>query len=313
MNRNVLVTGGNGFIGSMVLRKLIEVQDTPIIIRRNSSDMWRINEIIDRIVVYNIDNLSLSEVFEREKIDAVINLATYYRKFDSFEDIDRMVDSNIKFPTLLLQLCKEHDIPIFVTAGSYFQYGTNYRSMTVVNSTVARDLYAATKNALERIMEYYSSSSKTKTVELVLFTPYGEMDHEEKLIPYIIRQAVRNKPVKLSHGFQKLNLVYVEDVATAFVNALDLSAGGLSDNLIINIANIKSYSIRDLVEIIGDLLESHIDAEWNSLDMNKIDQDDELMVDTSRSREVLKWKPKFDIYEGLRRTIEYYRGEIIGN
>ena len=313
MNRNVLVTGGNGFIGSVVLRKLIEVHDTPIIIRRNSSDMWRINEIIDHIVVYNIDNLPLSKVFEMERIDAVINLATYYRKFDLYEDIDKMVDSNIKFPTQLLQLCKEHNIPIFVTAGSYFQHEINYKSINGSSSAVPRDFYAATKNAFERIMEYYSSNGNIKTVELVLSTPYGEMDHDEKLIPYVIRQALRNSPVKLSQGFQRLNLVYVEDVASAFVSALDLSAGGSSGNPIIDIANNKSYSIRDIVEIIENLLEMHIDANWNSLHTGKIDLVAELTIDNSRSQEILNWKPKVDIYEGLRRTIEYYKGEIIGN
>jgi nucleoside-diphosphate-sugar epimerase len=248
-----------------------------------------------------------------ERIDAVINLATYYRKFDLYEDIDKMVDSNIKFPTQLLQLCKEHNIPIFVTAGSYFQHEINYKSINGSNSAVPRDFYAATKNAFERIMEYYSSNGNIKTVELVLSTPYGEMDHDEKLIPYVIRQALRNRPVKLSQGFQRLNLVYVEDVASAFVSALDLSAGGSSGNPIIDIANDKSYSIRDIVEIIENLLEMHIDANWNSLHTGKIDLVAELTIDNSRSQEILNWKPKVDIYEGLRRTIEYYKGEIIGN
>ncbi len=313
MNRRVLVTGGNGFIGSRVLRKLLEIGDIPIIIKRNSSDLWRINTILNRVISHNIDNLPLDKVYKTEKIDAVINLATYYKKNNNFQDIEKLVDANIKFPSQILQLCKDHGTPIFVTAGSYYQYGTNYGSPRGSNSSIARDLYAATKSALTKIMEYYSSKYNIGTVELVLFTPYGEMDHEEKLIPYLIKHALQKDSVNLSSGFQKLNLVYIEDVAAAFVKALDLVGKNSFTHHRIDVAGVKSYSIRDIVTVIEDLVQSNLPVKWNSVTMNETDQDDELIIDTSASKDMLNWQPRFDIYEGLRKTIDYYKGEIIGN
>ena len=313
MNRRVLVTGGNGFIGCRVLKRLLEIGDIPIIIKRNSSDLWRINTILNRVITFDIDNTPLDEVFETEKIDAVVNLATYYKKNNTFQDIETLVDANIKFPSQILQLCTDHEIPIFVTAGSYFQYGTNYGSPRSSNSLIARDLYAATKSALTKIMEYYSSKHKIKTVELVLFTPYGEMDHEWKLIPYLIKQALQKNPVNLSSGFQKLNLVYVEDVAAAFVKAMDLVGRNSFTYHRIDVANSTSYSIRDIVTVIEDIINSNLLVKWNSVTMNETDQDNELIIDTSASETLLKWKPTFGIYEGLRKTIDYYKGEIIGN
>ena len=313
MNRRVLITGGNGFIGSRVLKKLLEIRDIPIIIKRNSSDLWRINTILNRVISHNIDILPLDKIFETEKIDAVINLATNYKKNNTFQDIEKLVDANIKFPSQLLQLCKDHEIPIFVTAGSYFQYGTNYGAPRSSNSSIARDLYAATKSALTKIMEYYSSKYNIRTVELVLFTPYGEMDHEEKLIPYLIKQALQKNLVNLSSGFQKLNLVYVEDVAAAFVKALDLVGRNSLTHHRIDVAGVKSYSIRDIVTVIEDLVQSNLPVKWNSVTMNETDQDDELIIDTTVSKDVLNWQPRFDIYEGLRKTIDYYKGEIIGD
>ena len=305
MNRRVLITGGNGFIGSRVLKKLLEIRDIPIIIKRNSSDLWRINTILNRVISHNIDILPLDKIFETEKIDAVINLATNYKKNNTFQDIEKLVDANIKFPSQLLQLCKDHEIPIFVTAGSYFQYGTNYGAPRSSNSSIARDLYAATKSALTKIMEYYSSKYNIRTVELVLFTPYGEMDHEEKLIPYLIKQALQKNLVNLSSGFQKLNLVYVEDVAAAFVKALDLVGRNSLTHHRIDVAGVKSYSIRDIVTVIEDLVQSNLPVKWNSVTMNETDQDDELIIDTTVSKDVLNWQPRFDIYEGLRKTIDY--------
>ena len=169
MNRKVLVTGGNGFIGSHVVRKLIAQGDIPILLIRNSSDMWRVNAIINQVRTFNVDQNPLNEVFKCEKLSGVINLATYYKKQNSFEDISDMIDTNIKFPSQLLQLCKDNNVPIFITAGSYFQYGvSSFLSAPV--SSIPRDLYAATKSAFSKVMEYYSSSPKklVTTVALVI-------------------------------------------------------------------------------------------------------------------------------------------------
>jgi nucleoside-diphosphate-sugar epimerase len=162
-------------------------------------------------------------------------------------------------------------------------------------------------------MEYYSSKYNMRTVELILFTPYGEMDHEEKLIPYLIKQALQKNPVNLSSGFQKLNMVYVEDVAAAFVKALDLVERNSFTHHRIDVASARSYSIRDIVTVIEDVIQSNLIVKWNSVKINETDQDDEIIIDTSASEKVLKWKPKFDIYEGLAKTIDYYKGEVFGN
>ncbi len=313
MNRRILITGGTGFIGSRVVIGLIRNGDTPIVIKRSSSNIWRIESILDKLIFYDIDRVTINDIFEREKIDGVINLATYYKKRDSYEDIEQMIDVNIKFPTKILELCKEKDIRIFITAGSYFQYKENINIYDNKASMNARNLYSATKNALDEIMKYYASHSKLTTINLVLFTPYGEMDHEEKVIPYIIRNALLNKSINLTAGFQKLNLVYVEDVANAFIQALEMLENNTERFLRINIANDNSYSIRDIVTIVENIIGKHLEVNWGDVKTEKMDEDKSIIVDTDTRERVLKWKPKTNIYEGISRTIAYYRRMINGN
>ncbi len=311
MNRKILVTGGNGFIGSHVVRKLLSQGERPILLIRNSSDMWRVKDIISQVNVFNVDEKPLLELFKDENLSGVINLATYYKKQNTFEDISRMVDSNIKFPAQILQLCKDYDVPIFITAGSYFQYGVNSH-MSDIESSIPRDLYAATKSALSKIMDYYSASSPVVAMELLLFTPYGEMDHDDKLIPYLIRNTLSGRPVNLTSGFQKLNLVYVRDVASVFVKALD-SHIEENKSVHLNVANAQSYSIRDIITVMEEILKKHINVNWNSSITNEIDKDNMFVVNTKITEMILKWKPQYDLYEGLKRTIEYYRGVVDHN
>jgi nucleoside-diphosphate-sugar epimerase len=311
MDRKILVTGGTGFIGSRVLTKLVDNGDIPIVLKRSFSDTWRIKEVENRIVVYDVDKIAIKDIFALEKIDAVINLATYYKKNNSYDDIKKMVETNITFPSQLLELCKIHEIPLFITTGSFFQYNKTNNILDENTSMVARDLYAATKNALEKIMEHYASNTDLKVIELILFTPYGEMDHEEKLVPYIVKQTLLGKPVNLTNGFQMLNLVYVEDIARAFVKALDLRQNGFP--LRINIANKESYSVRDIITVVEDIIGHHIVVNWGALKTKDIDQDKVLYIDTVATGEILNWKSEFDIYRGLKKTIEYYKGVLHEN
>jgi len=305
MNRRILITGGTGFIGSRVVKKLIDVGDIPIVLKRSFSNVWRIREFIDNVTTYDIDKVSIEEVFRKEKIDAIVNLAVSYKKYASFSDIDELVDVNIKFPVRLLELCKVNNIRLFVTAGSYFQYGRDHSVLSDYRLSAARNLYSASKSALGDIMRYYSKYENVKTAELIIFTPYGEMDHEERLIPYIIKQKLSGNKVNLTQGFQRLNLVYVEDIADAFVKAIDLT-DFQEPNLRFNIANKESYSIREIVTVMEELFGSRIEVDWGVMKAEELDLSRNYLVDTEQAEKILKWRPRFNIYDGLRNTIAYF-------
>ncbi|MGC8622295.1 MAG: NAD-dependent epimerase/dehydratase family protein [Caldisphaera sp.] len=307
MNKKILITGGTGFIGSHVIESLLNRGYHPILIKRSFSDTWRIKEFKDKLTMYDIDKTSLDEIFKKEDINGIINLATFYRKINAYEDIDNMIDTNVKLPARLLELGKIYGSNSFVTAGTFFQYDRN--SMIINESTpiAARDFYAATKNALERILEYYALNFNYKVFELILFSPYGEKDNTEKLIPNIIKAAILNKPLNLTAGFQKLNFAYVKDIASAFVKAIDAA---YSQNIRINIANKELYSIREIITIIEELTGKNINVKFGSITVEDVDENQMLSVDTDLSKKLLGWMPKFNIYEGLNRTINYYRGEF---
>ena len=84
MSKTVLVTGGTGFIGSHVIKNILKNGHDVILIKRSSSNTWRIDDIKNKIKSFDIDNFDLSEIFEENSINTILHLSTYYKKFHKF-------------------------------------------------------------------------------------------------------------------------------------------------------------------------------------------------------------------------------------
>ncbi len=300
MIKNVLVTGGTGFIGSHVVEALIYNEFNIILLKRTSSDVWRIKNYLKKVISYDIDKTELDTVFKENKIDAVIHLATYYKKYHSYEDIERMVYSNITFPTKLLDLCSKYNVKYFVNTGTFFEYDITRLPVKEEERKKPFNLYSSTKISFEDVIRFYSD--KLKIITLRIFSPYGEKDNEYKLIPTLIRKAVKNEEIHLSEGFQKLDFVYVKDIADAYIKALK-SMEKINNLEAINIGTGFPYSIREIVSLIQEILDKELYVIWG-----KPAQDIPICyADITKAKSLLNWYPLHSLKEGLQRTVEYYQ------
>jgi len=96
----VLLTGANGFLGSHLLKRLVNKGYNVVILKRSFSNTWRIKSYLDKIKSYDIDIIGIEKPFEEQKIDIVIHTATNYgRKKESVSDV---VETNLIFSLKLL-------------------------------------------------------------------------------------------------------------------------------------------------------------------------------------------------------------------
>ncbi len=309
MTRRVLVTGGTGFIGSHLVEELVSRKYRPIVLKRSYSNLSRISKYLNAVDFYDLDKITLEDIFKKEIVDVVVNLAVFYRKEHSYGDIDEMIDTNVKFPTKLLELSRSSGVSTFVTAGTYFQYDKNVMHIDQGTALLAKDFYAATKNALERILEFYKSSSDLRLFEFVLFTPYGERDDPKKLIPYIINSALQDRSVDLTQGFQRLYPTYAKDIVSAMIKAVELPESIRPSSYRFNVTGGQSYSIREIVTVLEEILDKKITVNWGRINTGKIDVLQLLTVDISTTENTLGWTPNTSLEEGLRKTVMYYDGE----
>ncbi|HEX5707260.1 MAG TPA: NAD(P)-dependent oxidoreductase [Pyrinomonadaceae bacterium] len=134
-----------------------------------------------------------------------------------------------------------------------------------------------------------------------IFFLYGPHEHPARLVSSVIRALLRGERVALTHGRQVRDFLHVEDVASAFVALLDTEVEGP-----VNIASGRAVTLRDLIERIADALDGRQLVDFGARPAPE-GEPPVLVADVRRLREEVGWRPRYDLDEGLRRTIAWWR------
>lgn len=303
---NVLLTGATGFLGSHLLEALLKEGYSVVILKRSTSNLWRIAHLAGQYKSYDVDTQPVSEVFNLEEIDIVIHMATLYRKFDNGNEVSEMLDANVKFPAEILESGVRSGIKGFINTGTFFEYDCSKQPVDESAPIAPFNFYAKTKIAFESILKTYSDNIMVNTFRL--FSPYGEKDNQ-KLLPVIIQKALKGEVIELSEGLQKIDLIYVDDIVSAYVHAVKriLSTPNKSEYEVLNLGSGVALSIRDIVSIVEQKIGSSLQIEWG--EASKIDIPI-AYADISKAREILNWQPKHNAFTGITNTISYYEKEL---
>lgn len=232
MANKCVMTGATGYIGSHVLKYLLSKGWKIHVIADPKFGYANIEDVLSQIDVFEYDGniLSLCDYFQTVKPDVVFHLAAAVITNYKPEQVPVLIQSNIQFGAEILEAMKSSETKLLVSTGSYWQ---NYNSDTY-NPV---DLYAATKEAFEKIVQFYVDAFGFRHVNLRLFDVYGEDDKRPKLWDALRNIAGTDQHIAVSPGEQLLDLIHISDVCTAYEAAyIALN----SDNTIIN----ETYGVR---------------------------------------------------------------------
>lgn len=305
----VLITGATGFIGSHLTQRLIPEGFEVGIIKRERSDAWRIKDLLDKIVVYDVDLRNTQEVSKAVshfRPDVIFHLATYYAVEHESQEVSPMVDTNVLGTVNLLEASKESMVKLFVNTSSCFVYKESENKLSENDALSPLNLYALTKIQAEQACSFYAEKYGLKAITFRIFPPYGPADHERRLIPYVIKSLLDEERLKLTTGGQRWDFVYVEDIVDAYFKLLsvpDLSR----KHEIFNIGTENVISVREVVSRIKDIIGSELEPDWGAIPHRK----NEVWftcADMSKSENILGWQSKIQILEeGLEHTVEWYK------
>ncbi len=209
-----LLTGITGFVGShLAVRLLKEGWDLHAIVRP-SSQLEVLPEALRQVVRFHVHGAEtdLMKILEKSRPHVVFHLASLFLSQHKYEDIDAMMDSNVTFGAKLLDAMARHGVRNLVYAGTSWQHYQNAPYSPV-------NLYAASKQAFEAILQYYRETAGMHAFVLKLFDTYGPGDRRKKLFALLDKIAETGEALSMSPGEQDVDFVHVEDAAGAFALA----------------------------------------------------------------------------------------------
>lgn len=288
-----VVTGATGYIGSNLLRYLLSQNWELYIISQPDFGYQNIEDIKDEIHIVEYDNniQTLISFFKETNPDIVFHLAAAVITNYKPEQIPTLIQSNIQFGAEVLEAMKFGNTRLFVNTGSIWQ---NYNS----DSYNPVDLYAATKEAFEKILQYYVDAFNFRAITLRIFDVYGENDKRPKLLNLVRDIAYTNEQIDVSPGQQKLDMVHISDVCVAYLKAYEwLVENKTTRNEIYGVFSGEQIILKELLILFGEILEIPLQVNFGG----KPYKAREVMAPCDSLTQLPNWKPTVQLRNGLLR------------
>ncbi|MHB0978210.1 MAG: GDP-mannose 4,6-dehydratase [Minisyncoccota bacterium] len=313
--KTVILTGGAGFIGSVVARELLAKNYKVVCVDNFSDDLYdpvlkedNVSAFKDNknFVLYRTDVCNLEElknIFEKEKPELVVHLAARANTRKAVGEPQSYVDTNISGTLNILELSKDYKIANVVIASSSSVYGNSSKMPLNEDEPADRPLspYGMTKRADEILAFTYHHNFQINITCLRYFNAYGENNRPD-LVPYIWGNLILDDgEIEISgDGSRSRDYTYIGDIADGTIKAMEKPLGFE----IINLGNSRPVSLKELVGVFEKVTGKK--AKVKSRPSNKASVES-TCADTRKAKELLNWEPTTPIEQGIEKLIVWLR------
>jgi dTDP-glucose 4,6-dehydratase len=321
--RNILITGGAGFIGSHLIKYFVKKYKNYNIINVDkltyASNVHFLKEINNfknyTFIQADICKLNqIEEVFKNNKISSVIHLAAESHVDNSIENALEFAKTNILGTINLLELSrknwanKKNNLFYHISTDEVFGSLNEYGIFNENSNYDPHSPYSASKASADHFVRAFYDTHKLPVIISNCSNNYGPNQHNEKLIPTVINSLINKSKIPVyGNGLNIRDWLYVED----HIEAIDLifHNGTIGETYCIGGKNeLKNI---DIIKLIVKEFDDITQNKNSSIDLisyvdDRLGHDYRYAIDISKIKNELGWEPKTNIYRGLRNTLNWY-------
>lgn len=305
-SQTIIVTGGAGFVGSHLTKKLLKENSVVHLLLKDDTDTHRISSLLNQsnLHIHSIDLLDKTALFDKIREispEIIFHLAArgaYHWQNDPYE----LLESNL-FGTLnLIKACEQVPYIKFINVGSSSEYGYVSEPMHEQLPLLPNSYYAVSK-AAQSMLAYYEASCNNKPIVTVrLFSVFGPLEDNNKFIPTLFRSIVEKKPISLVDPESAHDYVYIDDVVECL---LLISLRQSPQPFTFNIGTGAQTTVQQVVRMAEKISHQKVLSQWRTLADHRWDTH-HWVADMQQTSSTLDWKPKYNFESGLKKTWESF-------
>lgn len=305
----VLVTGATGFIGSHLVDQLVSLNAQVTVVVRSASSHWRLQKISDKIEYLTADLTqpeTLKRAYKGRKFDFLFHLAALTKHDRNPALLTQSFNHNVIGALNLFAYFLNSGIKMVVNIGTCEEYGNNKAPFHELMRESPVSSYSASKVSISHYAQMLWRIYKFPIVTVRPFLTYGPRQTDDNLIPYIIRQTLKNMPFNTTKGEQTREFHYVSDMVEGILQAAATPQGR---GEVIDLGTGEEYQVKNVVKLIMSLTKSK--SVWKKDLSYRQGEVMHFYCKGEKAKQLFHWQPKINLEKGITRTIAWYKNYLL--
>jgi nucleoside-diphosphate-sugar epimerase len=302
---NILITGGNGFLGSNLTKKLLSEGHSLYVFSKEKNNISNILDQIQFGYGHAKEIINFKNEIARFSPDLVLYCGwsggNSYTDINSVKQFYNNVEPGIAFIEMLKDLPKK---PKFVGFGTILEYGTHTSPIDESFEENPIDLYGLSKHTFKNYSKMLCDFYGLEWMWLRLGYNYGPHDVKTRLIPSLINKCLKNEDIVLDECKRTIDYLYVDDFVELVCSLITTNSTG-----IYNVSSGRQYVLKDIINDIHRLSNSSSKIIFDPK-LNRKFASQYVCIDNSKIIKTTGIVPKTDLETGLLKTINYYKNEL---